>query len=98
MHAVALTAICVTDSSGVQEIQERKLEYSAHTKQLNATILHLEEKLAKYLKIEEEFSILELPLGYTQGSFLELITKLNAVKVTMGSWTSAACKCNLVHW
>lgn len=65
----------------LQEIQGRKLEYSAQTKQLNATILHLEEKLAKYLKIEEEFTALELPLGYTHESFLALITKFNETKV-----------------
>jgi hypothetical protein len=67
----------------LQEIQDRKLEYSAQTKKLNGTILHLEEKLAKYLKIEEEFTALELPLGYTHGSFLELISKFNETRVRM---------------
>lgn len=65
----------------LQALQDRNQEYSAQTKQLNATILHLEEKLAKYLKIEEEFSALELPLGYTNKSFSELITKYNEIKV-----------------
>jgi hypothetical protein len=67
----------------MQEIQDRKLEYSAETKKLNATILNLEEKLAKYLKIEEEFTALELPLGYTRESFTELICKFNVTKVSM---------------
>lgn len=67
----------------LQEIQGRKLESSTQSKQLNATILHLEEKLARYLKIEEEFTSLETPLGYTHESFLELITKFNETKVIL---------------
>lgn len=74
----------------LQEIQDRKLENSTQAKKLNATILQLEEKLAKYLKIEEEFTSLELPPGYTHESFLELMTKLNETKVSIYSAESYA--------
>ena len=82
----------------LQEIQDRKLENSTQAKKLNATILQLEEKLAKYLKIEEEFTSLELPPGYTHESFMELMTKFNETKVSICSAESDATWMSKIHF
>jgi thermostable 8-oxoguanine DNA glycosylase len=50
-------------------------------KQLQANILRLEEKLAKYLKIEEEFEAIATQSKSQPEKFELLITKYNDTKV-----------------
>lgn len=66
----------------MQELEDCKLEYSSQFKKLHEKLQRVEEKLAKYLKIEEDFDAMELSSNSQPKKFEVLVTKYNEMKVS----------------